>query len=94
MNSNTYTINAKNYHNRIPNDITNVFISNDLNQSLYKQVFRYRFNGCNDLNVKMHDSITEIENEAFQRCMLIRNITMPNNLTRIGANAFQYCDKS
>ncbi len=93
-----HTINSENFQEGIPCDTTDVFISCDIDQILYKDIFKVssvNVNGIGNtrpfINVKMHDSITEIQNEAFQHCSLIKSITMPKYLTNIGVKAFHFC---
>lgn len=97
----SYIINSSNYHRGIPDGVTNVLISDHLDQSLYKQIFHVNVNVHNErgrpmgegrINVTLHDLIIEIKDEAFFNCNLIKSITMPKKVKRIGSNAFQYCE--
>lgn len=98
----TYTLTANNYQDGIPIDATDVFISDDLDQSYYKEVFvvrdgfnrrgnRIRQDNLKTVNVTLAESITKIKEDAFHDCNLIKSITLPANLTRIGNKAFHYC---
>ncbi len=95
-----YTIDASNYHRGIPDNETNVMISADVNQSLYQEICK----GLDEhghirpvkdddklINVKLHDSITEIQDKTFYNCRLIESIVLPPKLTRIGFKAFDNC---
>jgi hypothetical protein len=88
-----YTVNKNNYKEGIPSTVTHVFISDDLDQSHYKQIFNSRssdddVNGDKKVHVTMHDSINEIQNTAFFLCPKIKSIKIPPNVKRIGTSAF------
>lgn len=85
----------ENYQNGIPDNVTSVFISNDLDQSYYQHIFNSDIvDGHYDgriwdhpvfvknakYHVTMHDVIKEIEYEAFQSCNLMKSIRMPTNI--------------
>lgn len=89
QNNVTFTINSEN-HVLLPDNVETVIISNGLNQSVYQKIF------CNDstdqkVNVILSDSIEQIENEAFKNCNMIKSITVPLSVTRIGKEAFSCC---
>lgn len=94
MNS-SYTVNKDNYQNGIPPDVVNVILSDDLDQSLYKNLFKdspfWIYEHSKRKHVTLPESITEIEAEAFHSCDLIESITIPENVTRIGKEAFYHC---
>ena len=46
--------------------------------------------GCNTTVIP--NSVTSIDDYAFNRCVLMTNITIPNSVTTIGGNAFYNCN--
>jgi hypothetical protein len=42
--------------------------------------------------VILPDTVTVINNDAFNRCRNIKNVSFPNVLVTIGGSAFYYCD--
>lgn len=51
------------------------------------------FSGCYELKylINMPETITSIEESAFQNCRSLINITIPNNVSFIGAKSFSGC---
>lgn len=96
--SSFHTITTANYRQRLPRDVTDVYIRKNVLQlpdKDYKQIFKVLnedVSSNNTVNVILPDSITEIQDEAFQYCNLIKSITIPNTVTRIGRYAFYCCE--
>ena len=44
-----------------------------------------------DNNYKIPDSVTEIDDYAFNGCISLSSVTIPNSVTSIGVYAFEYC---
>lgn len=56
------------------------------------RICEFAFVGCNELTkISIPDSVREIESGAFEECFQLNSITIPNNVTRIGAYAFSLC---
>ena len=47
--------------------------------------------GKKDNNYKIPDSVTEIDDYAFNGCISLSSVTIPNSVTSIGVYAFEYC---
>ena len=47
--------------------------------------------GKKDNNYKIPDSLTEIDDYAFNGCISLSSVTIPNSVTSIGVYAFEYC---
>ncbi len=88
----TYTVHEGNFHKRIPSNVTNVIISDDLDQSLYQQIFKSNSNDGPKFNVSLPPSIEHIHDAAFMYCDTIKSITIPPSVTKIGFKAFQCCN--
>ena len=65
------------------------------------EVFEYMGNGQrvprDVVSVRLHPSVTEVDNEAFCRCCSLREVLLNDGLKRIGQEAFtngafQDCD--
>jgi hypothetical protein len=55
---------------------------------IFTEIPRYAFTGSAINNIKLHDNITAIGDEAFYNCESLINIELPKNLLSIGMSAF------
>ncbi len=98
-----HTITTANYKQHFPNDVTDVYITEEVLQlpdQGYTEVlsaerdedgYLIENESLNAVNVILPDSITEIRRDAFNGCNLIKSIAIPNNVTHIREGAFHWC---
>ena len=56
------------------------------------KIYNFNFFGCSTLtNIKLHDGIKEIHDDAFSICQSIKTIKIPSSVTFIGKSVFNKC---
>lgn len=86
----TYTVHAGNNQQRIPSNVTHVHvvISDDINHSFYKEILKAHDEDNYKIHLTIYNSNTEIPNDAFYKCDLIKSIIIPHRVSKIGVDAF------
>ena len=58
-----------------------------------KSILDYAFEGNDAVEVKLHEGIEKIGNQAFTHCSSLERINIPSTVKRIGRGAFNFCGK-
>ncbi len=75
----SYTINSDNYLQGIPHNVSTFVLSHNLNQSLDKEIFRAfddHESSIHTIHVTLSNSVTNIEDRAFNHCNMIKSMTL------------------
>ena len=69
------------------NDIKKIVVKSGLTS-----IGEAAFYDCNATTAVIADTVTEIDDNAFRRCMYLKTIELPSGLKELGDNAFYDCD--
>ena len=76
-----------------PSEIENLRTGFDYNNSRVTSIPDLAFYGCEDLNSVDCCNLTSIGTSAFENCKNLKSVTLYENTTNIGENAFKGCSK-
>ncbi|MBQ4155973.1 MAG: leucine-rich repeat domain-containing protein, partial [Clostridia bacterium] len=82
---------ANNY--QTPTDLENfsIKIPSEVKGKPVTKIASYAFNCCDIKNVTIPDSVTIIDEGAFEDCYNLKSVTVPDSVTSIGYYAFGWC---
>ena len=70
---------------------TSVTIPSEYKGKPVKSIGEFAFSGCTISSITIPDSVTTIEEKAFDWCMQLTDVTIGCSVTRIGSYAFNQC---
>ena len=69
-------------------DVNEIVIPHGVTKIGYRAFENY---GCRIERLTIPDTVTEIEDEAFSGCQILKNLTIPDSVISIGNSAFYWC---